>query len=108
MSEPMKDTVVVENARLELLRRLAWFREYMAKRRFDWPTHCPLWEDPWVNPESDILLAIREARLLGQIEGGPDYYRITDAGYDWIKTYDATGELNHECLRRASHQEDAE
>jgi hypothetical protein len=117
-------TQIALNARLELLRRYAWVRDYIRELnaklgagevRYD--EDSPLHADPWQNADEDIQLAADEAVKVGQLEclgsrkliarhpktgvglyaeGPGKLYRITDAGYDWIRAHDALGEVAQE------------
>lgn len=117
MSAP--STEVRENARLELLRNLAWYRDWCAKRAKEEPDEplfrngfAPLFCSEWENRREDIALAAKECDALGEIEmvrpdgtdktfdvlvsleGAP--VKITDKGYDWIRARDAIGEAEQE------------
>lgn len=115
MSGDVPETVVVENARLELLRMLALWREVSATKGPNWPRLVPLFEGEWGNSREDIILAAREANRLDQIEmhvcndpagrivaalhgGFEAMVGITDSGYDWIKARDAAGEAAQESV----------
>lgn len=119
-------TQVVENARLELLRALASFHDWLeGKRAKDvaegkpdfWPTHTPLLEGEWQNDAADIILAYEEclkldhvdgnplhtdgnsaaARIVAAVRGGREWMvRITPAGYAWIRAHDLVGEVQQE------------
>jgi hypothetical protein len=108
-------TDVRENARLELLRCLAWSRDFnreeRAKDPVNWSAHdfVPLFCGDFQNTRADMLLAAREAAALGDIElvEGKDVIallegpmvQITDQGYDWIKARDVIGEAEQETPR---------
>jgi hypothetical protein len=103
-------TQVVENARLELLRCLAAVEEWVQRAQAEdeaqtidirtglpnvpgaTPTHVPLFVEDWGSGNEDILLAAKEAALLGDIEyndaghhpNGP-MVRITPQGYKKIR-----------------------
>ena len=99
------ETVVIEGARLELLRCLALVEQSGTKEKArivaeggnpdHWPDHVPLFVGEWVNDHDDILLAAKEAWRLGHIEfndrgrhpNGP-MVRITSAGAVWIRDRD--------------------
>jgi hypothetical protein len=104
-------TIVVENARLELLRGLAAAEDHHQARINDpaeehpefWPTHYPLFCGEWANAASDIILAAEESAKLGHIELHKTTFplmermvRITPAGYAWIRAHDAIGEAAQE------------
>lgn len=99
------ETVVVENARLELLRSMAdtadVLRGCVARGEMsDWDGWSPLFEDLAQNDADDIRLAARECAALGHIELSVDEgeyaVRLTDAGYTWIRARDAKGEAAQE------------
>lgn len=105
------ETVVNENARLELMRCLADFRDWLEKwnkengREPGYLRFVPLFEEEWKNSEEMIRLAAREARALGHVEytvnteaffGLSEMIAITDAGYAWIRSRDAVGEVAQE------------
>ena len=129
MSETtMHETTVVENARLELL-RLAAMLEDMGRGCEHWPVWFPLFEceadggpgSGYKNDREDIIVALREAVALGQLEscalhesadpldryianlrGGREWMvRLTPAGYDWIRAHDAIGEAAQELAAAA-------
>ena len=99
-----EQTVVVANARLELLRGLAAAEDHHQEIVNDptqehpeyFPTHYPAWCGEWRNSREDILVAIKEAAALGEIEAvwpreavdrklmGP-MLRITPQGYAAIR-----------------------
>ena len=104
-------TVVVPNARHELLRLLVVYRDFHEKQVRDegWdPDFCrltPLFVGEWNNAPSDIMLAARECAALGEIEmaDGPLCFdgpmvAITDIGYARIKAHDAIGESVQEAV----------
>ena len=103
------DVQINENARLELLRTLAGWRDLLPKLRetlpdiaeeqaLDGHSHPPAWANPWV----DIVTAARECEGLGHVRlsrwGHPTEWSIaiTDAGYAWIKARDVIGEITQE------------
>lgn len=125
MPETNGGALVVQNARLELLRLLALLddtgREQQAAAAAEgrpcyWPSHTPLFEGEWQNAREDIILAAREAAALGHVEwhalhasadptdklianlrGGREWMiRITPAGYAWIRAHDMLGEIAQE------------
>lgn len=113
-----KPTEIVVNARLEVLRELARWRDtlmpLLRKQGIDPSPEQPLdghtWprEDAWQNKWDDIVLAVRELSALGHIsvtgmdsEPQEDWgLCITDAGYDWINAHDALGEAEQEAPPR--------
>lgn len=102
----LPETVVNENARLELLRSEAETRDVMRKLVADgalhgWDGWSPLWEELATNSAEDFRLAARECAALGLIELHIDEHgnyavRLLDAGYDWIKARDLVGEVEQE------------
>jgi hypothetical protein len=118
-------TIVNENARLELLRCLAEYRDFRAAcgakikqgtGGAELPEYVPLFVPEWTNDRADILLAATEAGKLGDIllahYGGDPGGRmlealqgpvvcITDQGYDWIRARDLVGEDVQEAANRA-------
>lgn len=118
-------TAIRENARLELLRAYAAVRDFVQEAwRKDGARYAPEWTPlfagEWENVEEDVLLALKEAVALGQMEAewaterspqivrtlqsvqGPPC-RITDAGYDFIRAHDAIGEASQEPLPAGGH-----
>jgi hypothetical protein len=111
-------TVIVGNARLELLRGLAFYRDFHERmvREAGWESdfcRCvPLdeAENEYENDYADIRLAARECAAVGEIERHyadnysvrllfPDgVVAITDLGYARIKAHDAMGEAAQEPL----------
>ncbi len=109
------ETEIRANARLELLRCLAFARDWHRARVAEdlaagkpdlWgPEHVPLHCGEFRNPVADIDLAAKECAAIGEIElvhakdgiepNGPAVV-ITDKGYDWIRAYDALGEAQQE------------
>ena len=107
------------NARLELLRCLAFARDWHRARVAEdvaagkdatlWgPEHVPLHCGEFRNPVEDINLAAKECAAVGEIDlchatdgiepNGPAV-AITDKGYDWIRAHDALGEASQEISR---------
>ena len=99
------------NARLEVLRCLARYRETLdgeaaAGRDDHLPKFVPLFSGEWANDDDDIVLAARECTKLGEIEmdfGGSftrrllgPMVRITDLGLDRIRAHDAFGETEQD------------
>lgn len=91
--------------RLDLLRTLAALRDWEATREPspNYPTHYPLFGAcEYPHPADEMLLAVREASAMGQIEATPApmiygyMMRITDAGYDHIRAHDVAGEIEQE------------
>lgn len=79
-------TTPSDSPALEVLRRFAWCRDHFGGRGEDYPTHFPVWTDPWENSDVAIELAIKGLLSIGYLEGGPAHFRITDAGYAWFKS----------------------
>jgi hypothetical protein len=109
-------TTVNENARLELLRTLASYRDFRATGAgANCQEYVPLFCTEFVNPREDVLLAATEASKIGQISldhfdndpmgravealQGP-VVCITDEGYDWIRARDLLGEDAQETASR--------
>jgi len=108
-------TILIPNARLELLRSLASAEElYEQSAAEDMaahgdvysPTHYPLFCGEWANTREDIEIAAREASRLGDIEliesgllrlmdNGP-MVRITPQGRAWIAAELLLGEAAQE------------
>lgn len=89
------ETEIVEGARVELLRRLAWFRDYVASlddwRPEDVPTFAPLFGGVWESRMADLELAVAETEKLGEVRltSGWGFRRvqITDRGYERAQRY---------------------
>ncbi len=82
--------VIVEGARLDLLRMLAFMDDFARDKGPHFPKFFPLFEDEWDHSDDDILLAAREARALGQVEfyAESEMAKITPAGYAVIRAHD--------------------
>lgn len=107
------ETVVVANARRELLRSLEAAEAMTERMQREeggdyWPTHFPLFVGEWANSHADIMLAAREAAALGDIEfndqgrhpNGP-MVRITEQGRKVIAAMLVLGEAEQERGRSA-------
>lgn len=97
-------TVVIPNARLELLRAFAWCRETFNQPGD--PRHFPLDAGDWKNTPEDIWLAARECAAIGEIELAEvpvvgAMVGITDKGYAAIRVHDAVGESAQEARAHA-------
>lgn len=117
-------TIVIPNARLELLRALASWRDMHATlvAQEGWePDFCRLVpldaaEADYENDYADIRLAARECAAVGEVELSipddamgralyPDgFVAITDLGYDRIEAHDVIGESEQDA-RSLSHPE---